>query len=80
MHISWKNEAILKSSSISVRVVIRGDLQDDAVLCTEKETFNLKLAETSNTMLLTPNTCLPETPGMVWYRLRSLCVGWKSGT
>jgi hypothetical protein len=47
------------------RVVIRGELQDDAVLCTEKETFDLKLADTSNTMLLTPNTLLPEMPGIV---------------
>ena len=54
-------------SFISARVVIRGDLQDDAMLCTEKETFDLKLAETSNTMLLTPNTFLPKTSGKVWH-------------
>ena len=59
------------------RVVIRGELQDDAVLCTEKETFDLKLADTSNTMLLTPNTLLPEMPGIVnvkYYPIRECDV------
>ncbi|CAB4032442.1 Sister chromatid cohesion DCC1, partial [Paramuricea clavata] len=53
---------VLDSFQNKESVVIRGELQDDAVLCTEKETFDLKLADTSNTMLLAPNTLLPEMP------------------
>ncbi|KXJ21192.1 Sister chromatid cohesion protein DCC1 [Exaiptasia diaphana] len=36
-------------------LVIRGDNQEDAVLCTEDSTYEIKLADTSNAMLLTPS-------------------------
>ena len=54
--------SVLDSFQNGESIVIRGELQDEAVLCTEKETFDLKLADTSNTLLLTPNTLLPKTP------------------
>ena len=36
------------------RVVIRGDKEDCAVLCTESQTYDIKQGEVSNTMLLLP--------------------------
>jgi hypothetical protein len=35
-------------------VVIKGDADDDAVLCTDAQTFSIKVAETSNTIYLVP--------------------------
>ena len=43
------------------RVVIRGQADDSAVLCTKNKTYDLKLAETSNTMLLLPDLKLSDT-------------------
>jgi sister chromatid cohesion protein DCC1 len=37
------------------RVVFRGTRDDKAVLCTENKTFEVKEAETSNSLLLLPN-------------------------
>lgn len=37
------------------RVVIRGDKEDHAVLCTETQTYDIKQGEVSNTMLLLPD-------------------------
>lgn len=37
------------------RLVIRGDSNDDAVLCTKDKTFELRAADTSNMLLLTPS-------------------------
>lgn len=34
--------------------MIRGENQDDAVLCTQDKTYEIKQADTSNAMLLTP--------------------------
>lgn len=44
-------------------VAIRGDHQDEAVLCTDKATFDLKVAETSNSLLLVPHCALPKDEG-----------------
>ena len=44
-------------------MAIRGDHQDEAVLCTEKATFDLKVAETSNSLLLVPHCTLPKNEG-----------------
>ncbi len=38
-----------------LRLVIRGDSSDDAVLCTEDKTFELRAADTSNMLLLAPS-------------------------
>jgi len=45
------------------RVVLRGDRDDNAVLCTKDTTFELKVAETSNTLMLTPSLSDPTRPG-----------------
>ena len=45
-------------------VTIRGDHQDEAVLCTDKATFDLRVADTSNSLLLVPHCALPKDEGM----------------
>ena len=40
------------SDLLFIRVVLRGDKDDHAVLCTKDRTFDLKGAELSNSMLL----------------------------
>ena len=47
-------------------------MDDDAVLCTKDTTFELKVAETSNTLLLTPSLSDPNTPGV--QLAKQLCV------
>ena len=46
------------------RVTIRGDHHDEAVLCTEKATFDLKMADTSNSLLLVPHCVLSKDEGL----------------
>ncbi len=48
-HISWFVYVC------TFRLVIRGDPSDDAVLCTKDKTFELRVADTSNMLLLTPS-------------------------
>ena len=52
------------------RVVLRGDRDDNAVLCTKDTTFELKVAETSNTMLLMPSLSDPTRAGKCLFSLR----------
>lgn len=42
------------------RVVFRGAREDKAVLCTDDKTFEVKEAETSNSLLLIPTLKLAE--------------------
>ncbi|UYV81963.1 DSCC1 [Cordylochernes scorpioides] len=42
------------------RLVIRGDPSDSAVLCTPDQTFDIKEAETSNSLLILPQLHIPE--------------------
>lgn len=42
------------------RVVFRGSREDKAVLCTDDKTFEVKEAETSNSLLLLPTLKLAE--------------------
>ena len=46
-------------------VVIRGDKEDDAVLCTDRVTFDLRLADTSNSLLLVPQCSLSKDEGII---------------
>ena len=39
---------------------MRGDPSDEAVLCTGNMTYELKIAETSNALLLSPDLCVPS--------------------
>jgi len=42
-------------------LTIRGEGEDEAVLCTQNKTFDLKAADTSNALLLLPNIQTPKT-------------------
>uniref|UniRef100_T1IL49 Sister chromatid cohesion protein DCC1 n=1 Tax=Strigamia maritima TaxID=126957 RepID=T1IL49_STRMM len=50
---------ILSYLNTGKRLVFRGSTTDFAVLCTENETYEVKEAETSNSMLLIPSLNLP---------------------
>ncbi|KAL9980866.1 hypothetical protein ACROYT_G009505 [Oculina patagonica] len=52
--------SILDTLDVGNSVAIRGDHQDEAVLCTDKTTFDLKVADTSNSLLLVPHCALPK--------------------
>ena len=43
--------------------MIRGDPSEDAVLCTDDKTFELRIADTSNALLITPTLILPKDAG-----------------
>ncbi|XP_071965830.1 sister chromatid cohesion protein DCC1-like [Antedon mediterranea] len=42
------------------RLIIRGEKTDHAVLCTDNKTYDLKLAETTNALLLVPDGVTPS--------------------
>ncbi|XP_052257411.1 sister chromatid cohesion protein DCC1-like [Dreissena polymorpha] len=50
--------AVLTALENGERVIIRGDKEDSAVLCTESETFEVKLGEVSNALLIVPDMTL----------------------
>ena len=43
--------------------MIRGDPSEDAVLCTDDKTFELRIADTSNALLITPTLILHKDAG-----------------
>lgn len=45
---------------LSHRVVIRGEQGENAVLCTEGATYDLRTADTSNALLLVPSLCYTQ--------------------
>ena len=51
-------------------VVIRGDPSEEAVLCTDDKTYELRIADTSNALLITPNLILPKDVGKFGERER----------
>lgn len=46
------------------RVIFRGDTGDPPVLCTENKTFQVKEAETSNSLCLLPDLLYPDHPSI----------------
>ncbi|XP_072855383.2 sister chromatid cohesion protein DCC1 isoform X1 [Pogona vitticeps] len=42
------------------RLVIRGDREEHAVLCSKDKTYDMKIADTSNTLLFLPGCATPE--------------------
>ena len=48
---------------ILFRVIIRGDTDDDSVLCTESATYDLRAADTSNSLLIVPELSNPKSNG-----------------
>ena len=57
-------------------VVIRGQPSDEAVMCTERRTYELKLVETSNTLLLAPSLQTPKDPGECVWKGMGGCGEW----
>jgi hypothetical protein len=55
-------------------VVIRGDPSEDAVLCTDDKTFELRIADTSNALLITPTLILPKDIGKSRSIVVCVCV------
>ncbi|XP_033124712.1 sister chromatid cohesion protein DCC1-like [Anneissia japonica] len=49
------NDDLLSNLKAGKRLVIRGEKTDHAVLCTDNTTYDLKLAETTNGLLLVPD-------------------------
>ena len=45
-------------------VCIRGENKDDAVLCTDTATYELKAADTSNLLLLVPGLITSKSEGI----------------
>jgi len=43
-----------------ISLVIRGDKDEHAVLCTEEKTYDLKIADTSNLLLFVPGCKTPD--------------------
>eukprot|EP00794_Sanderia_malayensis_P004537 gene4537-5134_t len=52
---------VLESLKENESVVIRGDESEEAVLCTETETFEVKAADTSNLLTLIPDLKTPKS-------------------
>lgn len=55
-------------------VAIRGDHQDEAVLCTDKATFDLRTADTSNSLLLVPHCAVPKDEGEYLIKNKDLYI------
>ncbi|XP_052777613.1 sister chromatid cohesion protein DCC1-like [Mya arenaria] len=49
------DKAVLEAIENGEKVVLRGDKEDCAVLCTDSQTFEVKQGEISNAMLILPN-------------------------
>ncbi|EDV23211.1 uncharacterized protein TRIADDRAFT_58261 [Trichoplax adhaerens] len=51
---------ILEAIESSRKIVFRGEEEDDVTLCVDNATFDVRIAETSNTLLLSPNCIWPQ--------------------
>ncbi|XP_061110800.1 sister chromatid cohesion protein DCC1 [Conger conger] len=54
------DEKLCKHIESGQSLVIRGDKDEHAVLCSEEETYDLKMADTSNLLLLIPGCKTPD--------------------
>ncbi|XP_025415371.1 sister chromatid cohesion protein DCC1 [Sipha flava] len=54
------DEHILKDLKCGQKVVFKGEQNESAVLCTENKTYDVKEAETSNSILLLPELTFPN--------------------
>ena len=61
---SMKNVPFLKTF-FCCSVLIRGDVGEEAVLCTDNATYEVKTADTSNLLMLLPNLKMPKSPGIL---------------
>lgn len=63
VHISSSPKSHYVLFTYDHRVVIRGEQNEHAVLCTNDKTYEIKVAETSNSLLLCPSLILPGDNG-----------------
>nr|XP_022317947.1 sister chromatid cohesion protein DCC1-like isoform X1 [Crassostrea virginica] len=54
------NDTVLETLTNGEKVVIRGSAEDMAILCTSSATFEIKEAEISNSMLITPQLAIGQ--------------------
>ncbi|XP_067832419.1 sister chromatid cohesion protein DCC1 isoform X2 [Heptranchias perlo] len=54
------DETLCKCIESGQSLIIRGDKDEHAVLCSEDKTYNLKIADTSNLMLIIPDCKTPD--------------------
>ncbi|XP_071251880.1 sister chromatid cohesion protein DCC1 isoform X1 [Salvelinus alpinus] len=54
------DDTLCKHIEAGKSLVIRGDLDERAVLCSEDKTYDLKIADTSNLLLLVPGCLTPD--------------------
>ncbi|XP_078072639.1 sister chromatid cohesion protein DCC1 isoform X2 [Mustelus asterias] len=54
------DDALCKYIESGQSLTIRGDLDEHAVLCSEDKTYDLKIADTSNMLLITPDCRTPD--------------------
>ncbi|KPJ19707.1 Sister chromatid cohesion protein DCC1 [Papilio machaon] len=57
------DDKLLKEIESGNSLVFKGDLDENVVLCTEDKTYDVKEAETSNSLLLVPNLLYAESTG-----------------
>ncbi|CAJ0951968.1 unnamed protein product [Ranitomeya imitator] len=55
-----QDEALCAEIEAGGSLVIRGDKGDHAVLCSQKKTYDLKIADTSNLLLFIPEGKTPD--------------------
>ncbi|KAF2365200.1 Rho GTPase-activating protein domain [Trinorchestia longiramus] len=53
-------ERLIDSVKEGYELVLRGEAEDHAVLCTDRETFEVREAETSNSLVLVPSLLVPQ--------------------
>ena len=50
---------------VCFRLVVRGQIQEEAVLCSQTATYEMKVVDVSNTMLICPRLRTPEDSSKV---------------
>lgn len=55
----WNHSSVVMSGFLS-SLIIRGDKDEHAVLCSEDKTYDLKIADTSNLLLFVPGCKTPD--------------------
>ncbi|XP_055490594.1 sister chromatid cohesion protein DCC1 [Leucoraja erinacea] len=65
------DETLCKYIESGQRLIIRGDKDEHAVLCSEDKTYDLKMADTSNMLLIIPDC---KTPDQLSFNTSTRCV------
>merc|ERR1712168_1208418 len=54
------NDDLLKKIEAGEELYIRGEDEESVVLCTDQKTYDIKLCQTSNQLLIVPDTITPD--------------------